>query len=259
MGKSVLWRDNMEVNVRVGEPKEPSGVIVLVDVYKSSTSITTALDNGAKFVLPFGTEEEARKAGKKWKEKEDTILAGENMGVKIKDFDTNISPREMNKETVKNKVVIYKSDNLTRIISNIKDVEEIIIGGLINSRAVGEYLKNKQPEKVEIIACGTYNKETICNFLKIPCDNKTDFTMEDIIGAGAITHYLKDENLSDKALISLLSYENPEWKEKISRGCIIRALREAGLEEDIPYCFAENNTRTIPRLEGNKIVPLHPN
>ncbi len=248
----------MEVNVRVGKPDNPSGTIVLVDVYKSSTSITTALDNGAKYILPYGSEEEARKAGEEWEEKEDFILAGENMGVKVKGFDTNISPREMNRETVEDKAVIYKSDNLTRIISKMGEADEIIIGGLINSRAVGEYLKNKQPEKVEIIACGTYNKESICSFLKIPCDAHTDLTMEDIIGAGAITHYLKEQNLSDMALISLLSYENPEWKEKISRGCIIRALRKAGLEKDIPYCFSENNTRTIPKLEGDKLVPLHP-
>lgn len=252
----------MEVNLTVGKPEKPSGTIVLVDVYKSSTTMTTALDNGAKFILPFGSEEEAREAGEKWTEKEEVILAGENMGLKIEDFDTNISPREMNEETVNNKVIIYKSDNLTRIISKIKskieNVNEIIIGGLINSRAVGEYLKNKQPKKVEIIACGTHNKETICSFLQIPCDNNTNLTMEDVIGAGAITHYLKEETLSDMALLSLLAYENPDWKEKISRGCIIRALRKAELKEDIPYCFSENNTQTIPKLDGDRIVPLYP-
>ncbi|KXB05526.1 hypothetical protein AKJ50_00715 [candidate division MSBL1 archaeon SCGC-AAA382A13] len=246
----------MKVELSIGGPEKLDGTLVLVDAYKSSATIVAALDNGAKFVLPFEDEQEAKEAKKEWKKKGDVILAGEKMGVKIEDFDLNISPLDMTEDNVKNKIIIYKSDNLTRILEKCKGAEEILIGGLINSQAVGEYLNNTKPERVEIVACGTHNKNLIGDFLDIPCDSQNDFTMEDFIGAGSIIHHLDWDYASDLGLISLLAYENPDWKKKIFQGCIVRALQKAGLEEDIPACFTENISDTIPILKKNQILKL---
>lgn len=243
----------MRIDVSVGGPEDSSGIHVLVDVYKSSAAITTALDHGAKFVLPFSSADESLEAKEKWKDKEDIILAGEKMGVKMQGFDIDISPLDMTEENVKDKVVIYKSDNLSRIISKSKDAEKVLIGGLTNSEAVANYIKSLEPKRVEIIACGTHNKKAISDFLELSCDTNNEMTMEDIIGAGAILHSLDGEKLSDIALISLLAYENPEWKEKISEGCILKALRKVGYERDIPPCFSENESKTVPVFKEGRI------
>lgn len=245
----------MEVEVSIGGPEKLEGTLVLVDVYKSSTAITVALDNGANFVLPFESEEEARDARENWTDEEVT-LAGEKIGMKIEGFDMNISPREMSEENVENKVLIYKSDNLTRIIEKCKNAGEVLIGGLINSRAVGEYLNEAEPGRVEIIACGTYNKDSIGELLEIPCDPHNEVSIEDLIGAGSICSYLDGDYFSDLALLATLAYENRDWEEKVREGCVIRALRQVGYEEDIPLCLTENQIDTIPTLNGDRIVKM---
>lgn len=244
----------MEIEVSIGGPGDTDSTIVLVDVYRSSTTIITALDNGAKYILPFNSAEEARKARKEWDEKEDVVLAGENLGMKLEGFDLNISPGEMSEENIRDKIIMYKSDNLTRILTECKDAEEVMIGGIINSRATAEYLNKMERDKVEIVACGTHNKARIREILGISCDIHDEVTMEDVIGAGAILQYLSDENLSDMALISLLAYENSDWREKISRSCILMALRNLGIDEDREYYFTEDVSDTVPVFEEDRIL-----
>lgn len=249
----------MRVEVSIGEPESTEGTIVLVDVVKSSTTIAVALDNGAKFIIPFDTVDKVGQSEKEWKNREDVVLAGETWIGRPKGFDMGISPQTMTKEVVKDKIIIYKSNNLTRILAKCKNAERLIIGGIINSRVVAEYLNDVKPEKVTIIACGTKNKALISNLLGVPPRNVHDVaTMEDILGAGAIIHHLDSDDLSDMALISLLAYENPKWKEKVYNGCIIRSLLLSGMgfEKEIPYYFSENKSETVPIYipKNNRIV-----
>lgn len=70
----------MIVNVSIGEPEKSRGTMVLVNVIRSSTTITVALDNGAKFVILFKDLTQAREAKEKWSEKEELLLVGEEFG-----------------------------------------------------------------------------------------------------------------------------------------------------------------------------------
>lgn len=239
----------MRVEVSIGGSEGTEATIVLVDIVKSSTTITAALDNGAKFIVPFDTMNKAGQAREEWKNREDVILAGEELTGKPEGFEVGISPQTMTKEFVKDKIIVYKSNNLTRILKESRSAERLVIGGLINARVVADYLNDVRPEKVKIIACGTKNKALISSFLGIPSGSVNDeATMEDILGAGAILHYLNGDNLSDMALISLLAYENPRWREKMVEGCIIRSLllSGVGIEKEISYYFSENKSETVP-------------
>lgn len=243
----------MKIRVSVGGPGDVEGTIVLVDVYRSSTTITAALDSGAKYILPFDSVEQARKAGGERKDEEDVVMAGEKLGVKLDGFDLNITPDEMTEEAVGGKVIIYKSDNLTRVLSKCNVADNVIIGGFTNSKAVASYLEKNESERVEIVACGTYNKASIKNLLGVTCDVHNEVTMEDILGAGAILHHFDDQGSSDMALIAKLAYENSDWKEKISKGCIFRALRNLKIDGNVERCLAENQSDTVPVFDGKRI------
>ncbi|MBN1894218.1 2-phosphosulfolactate phosphatase, partial [bacterium] len=60
--------------------------VAVVDVLRASTTIITALANGAGEIIPAGTIAEARKAAGK-KKKESVLLCGERGGFKIRGFD----------------------------------------------------------------------------------------------------------------------------------------------------------------------------
>lgn len=230
----------MRINTLVGEPEEIGDIVVVVDVIRSSTTITTLLDNGCRYVRPFRLTEEARKAKEeavKWGDT-DTLLVGEERGFTPKGFDLNISPACMSEEKVKGKIIFYRSSNLTRILHFCRGAQRIVIGGLINARAVANYLRNLEPEEIGIIACGVNNK----------------LTLEDLVGAGAIAHHLGGDDLSDMTLASLLVYQNPQWKEKVYEGFVSRYLGQIGFEEDAFPCFRENYSDTVPVLIGDKIV-----
>src|SRR5260370_30112279 len=68
--------------------------IVVIEVVRATTTIVTALANGAKAVIPAATSEEAVRLASNL-EKDGVLLAGERKSLKIEGFALGNSPREM--------------------------------------------------------------------------------------------------------------------------------------------------------------------
>src|SRR2546425_11964196 len=68
--------------------------VVVVDALRATTTIVTALANGAKAVIPAATSEEAVRLASNL-EKDGVVLAGGRRSVKIEGFGLGNSPREM--------------------------------------------------------------------------------------------------------------------------------------------------------------------
>src|SRR2546430_7541523 len=68
--------------------------VVVVDALRATTTIVTALANGAKAVIPAATSEEAVRLAPNL-EKDGVVLAGERRSVKIEGFALGNSPPEM--------------------------------------------------------------------------------------------------------------------------------------------------------------------
>src|SRR3989449_8710847 len=66
----------------------------VVDALRASTTVFTALANGAKAVIPAATAEEAVRLASNL-EKDGVVLAGERKSLKIEGFALGNSPREM--------------------------------------------------------------------------------------------------------------------------------------------------------------------
>ena len=108
-----------------------SGVPVIIDVLRASSTIVTALWAGAKEVIPVENADRALAIGKKM----GAVLIGERHGVKIGGFDYNNSPTEMLGADVKDKTVVITTSNGTRIMA-----ENGIIGSTLNAVAVAEHI-----------------------------------------------------------------------------------------------------------------------
>ena len=90
-----------------------------------------ALDNGAKYIVPCSSSDEARKIRNEYKEKDrDALLSGERLGATPEGFDLNISPRDMKEAIVKDRAIIYCSTNLTRILADCGFAKILVIGGV---------------------------------------------------------------------------------------------------------------------------------
>src|SRR5256885_7218453 len=79
--------------------------VVVIDVLRATTSVVTALANGAKAVIPAATSEEAVRLASNL-EKDGVLLAGERKSVKIEGFALGNSPREMTPAAVAGKTTV---------------------------------------------------------------------------------------------------------------------------------------------------------
>ena len=228
----------MHVDVTLGPPKENPENLVVVDIFRSSTSIVIALDNGAREIIPCSSLEKARMLRRKLGG--EALLVGERRGLTPRGFDLNISPSLLIRERVEGKRIIYCSTNLMKIVSkHMKSAKHLVIGGLVNASAVAKYLKMLDLEEVVIVACGLLFENLI--------------SLEDVIGAGAIVSRLNDEELSDTALLAKLAYENKDWRRAVLQCYTTKYLQRIGWGMDIELCLREDASSMVPIVSDNVI------
>ena len=127
----------------------PAGTAVLVDIFRSTSTIPTILEVGAKYVIPTRTIKEARELKAQMPH---AILIGERYGFKIPSFDYNNSPSDVQHADIKGKVVIFTSTNGTMVLRKISSARKVYIASFVNHSATLEKLRND--ERVQIFVSG---------------------------------------------------------------------------------------------------------
>ena len=114
---------------------------VVIDILRASTTIVTALANGAARVIPLTTVEEAR--ARREKEPE-SLLGGERNAVPPPGFDLGNSPREYTPERVNGKTIIITTTNGTRACQSADraGAGPVVIGGFVNLQAVTDFCRS---------------------------------------------------------------------------------------------------------------------
>lgn len=78
------------------ESKLENKIAVVIDMFRATSVIVTALNNGCEEVIPFLTIEETLESSEELN-REEYILGGERRAVKIDGFDLSNSPLEYTK------------------------------------------------------------------------------------------------------------------------------------------------------------------
>ena len=158
------------------ESKLENKVAVVIDMFRATSVIVTALSNGCKEVIPCLTIDDAWKEAEKYN-REDYILGGERKAVKIEGFDLSNSPLEYTKNVVENKTVLMTTTNGTRTLMKSSNAEIILIAAMINAKAVAKKLIDINKDVV-IINAGTSG----------------NFSMDDYICSGYIINKISWRN-----------------------------------------------------------------
>jgi 2-phosphosulfolactate phosphatase len=216
----------------------PGKTTVVIDVLRATSTIITAINNGAKEVVPVATIEFAVKVSGGMFGGH-TLLGGERNTKKIEDFVLGNSPFEYSKEVVEGKTIVFYSTNGTKAIVKAKYSENLFICSFLN---ISEITK-------QLISLG--------NDLEIICSGRNNhFSLEDSICAGMLISKLQNHNnnldLNDSAIVVLTLYE--KFGDNIvsaMRGSDHgKILIENGFESDIEYCS---------KLDMFDIVPYYLN
>ena len=127
------------------------GIAVVVDVLRASTTILTALQNGAAAVIPCLSVESA-----KARHASDTsvLMGGERQGVMIDGFDLSNSPLDYTRTAVENRTILFTTTNGTRALLHCREAYMVLIGAFSNVRCLADYLTTC-PHRLQIVCAGT--------------------------------------------------------------------------------------------------------
>jgi len=219
-------------------------VIAIVDVLRCSSTIITALVNGASEIIPVST---VRKARQIKQEHPNYLLAGERKGFKLKSFDLGNSPKEFNQGRVCGRGIILTTTDGTKAFEIAKNAKHVLVGGFLNAEAVGK--------RIHEIA---FKYE--CGVSLIACGKKGKLSLEDFICAGKIldTMPANEFTFSDSARAALLAFKGAGDKTlELVRSCEHgKYLKKIGLMEDIRFCLRTDFSNEVPVLFEDRITCL---
>lgn len=128
------------------------GLVVVIDVFRAFTVACYAVENGVNEYIAVDKVDLARQiAGEK-----SGVLIGERDCIKIEGFDHGNSPTEIEHVDFTGKTLVHTTSAGTQgLVAAVPNADEVITGSFVNAKAIVEYIKQKNPEMVTIVATGT--------------------------------------------------------------------------------------------------------
>lgn len=213
-------------------------IVVVIDIFRATSSICFGIENGATEIIPVASVEECMSFdGKGY------LLAAERNGEVVNGFDFGNSPFSYTKEKVTQKKVVLTTTNGTHAIQQAKAADKIIIGSFLNLDSLCEWLA-LQKQDVLLLCSGWKNK----------------FNLEDTLFAGAVVHQLKNNfnHYCDAAIAAEDMYllAKDDLRQYLYKSSHSQRLKELNIEDDIQFCLKQNICKTIPVLEEGKLVAM---
>ena len=219
-----------------------ASVVVIIDIFRATSTITAAIHNGARCVVPVASVAECIELG-------DTIpgsiTAGERDGKVAEGLQYGNSPLEYPGDFIQGKTLVLTTTNGTRLLHMIEGASDIVIGSFLNLRAICDFLLQRGQNV--LLGCASW---------------KDRFNMEDTLFAGAVVHHIGhafDINC-DSARASGVLYEMAQRTSLIDflkDSSHYRRLASYGLEEDMAYCLSPDKHPVVPILSGTEIIALN--
>jgi 2-phosphosulfolactate phosphatase len=215
--------------------------VIVIDVLRATSVIVTALNNGARGVIPVLSPEEAFKV--RDRVGESAVLGGERKGVRIEGFDGGNSPLEYTKEFIGGKTLITTTSNGTRAIRGCSGAECIFTGSFLNGRSAAKAAAGLD---ISIVCAGTLGK----------------FSLDDFLCAGYIIECLLNMNDYELDDISFLAYHtyagnSSSLESFIKNAAHSRYLTSLGMEKDVYYCLERDAIHIAP-IYKDGIITVHP-
>jgi 2-phosphosulfolactate phosphatase len=213
-------------------------VVVIIDVFRATSTIAAALHNGAKCVIPVASVEECIAIGNSL---ENSLTAGERDGKVADGLEHGNSPLEYPREFIDQKNLVLTTTNGTRLLHMVKDADTIITGAFLNLSAVCEFLIAQG--KSVVLGCAAW---------------KDRFNLEDSLFAGAVVSKIKEHFVihcdSARACNHLYESSKGNLLEFLTDSSHYRRLSGFGLLKDLEYCTTPDLHPVVPILKGRELV-----
>jgi 2-phosphosulfolactate phosphatase len=219
-------------------------IVVIIDVFRATSTIATALYNGAARVIPVSGVEECKRLGN---ELAGAITAGEREGKVIEGLQYGNSPAEYPREFIKGKTLVITTTNGTRLLhlALSKGCSEVITGSFPNLSAVCKHLVHRN--KNVVLGCSGW---------------KDMFNLEDTLFAGAVISRIK-ENFTLHDDSSLMAEEMYKLHQQDLYGFLQQSthwhrLAAYGLQNDLKYCVSTDVANVLPVYKNGELLVNEP-
>lgn len=216
-----------------------NSIVVIIDVFRATSTIATALYNGAEKVIPVAAVDDCIELGKKL----NAVTAGERDGKVIEGLQHGNSPAEYSREFIEGKTLVLTTTNGTRLLHMALEsgAVEVVTGSFPNISSVCDHLVKEK--KDVILACSAW---------------KNRFNLEDTLFAGAVVNRI-GKNFSINCDSSLMAQEmyklhKTDLHEFIRKTSHWHRLASYGLEKDLDYCITHDAANVLPVYRNGALV-----
>lgn len=214
--------------------------MVIIDIFRATSSICYGIENGAEAIIPVSEVEECAAYREKGG---DYLLAAERNGEVVAGFDFGNSPFSYTAEKVAGKTIVLTTTNGTHALHLSRSAKQVLIGSFLNITSLCNYLRGLEG-----------------NILLVCAGWQNNFNLEDTLFAGAVIELLKESGytLDDPAIAAndLFQIGRNDISQYLSKTSHGERLRKLGIEKDIAFCLQIDLTTAIPVLQDEKLVKL---
>ncbi|HEU4469509.1 MAG TPA: 2-phosphosulfolactate phosphatase [Flavisolibacter sp.] len=216
-------------------------VVVVIDVLRATSTIATALYNGAKEVIPVDSVERCIQLGKEL----ECITAGERDGQVAPGLQYGNSSFEYPRSFIEGKTLVLTTTNGTKLLHMAlsKGATEIITGSFLNFSAVCKHLIDMK--KNVVLACAAW---------------KDKVNIEDSLFAGAVVSAIEEHfeiNCDASRVAQTLNKAagNDAYGFMKANGAShYHRLTNFGLDKDIRHCLTPDLANVLPEYINGKLV-----
>lgn len=220
--------------------------VIVLDIFRCTSTIVTALANGCREVVPLQNADELEMILTK-RPRNSCMLAGETHGAKIPGCDLGNSPIEFTFNEITNKSILLITTNGTDAIRQCKPAKAVLIGSFLNLNAICS-------------RAVTYNRDIVI----VCAGTRGNIALEDIMAAGChadrLKKYYQDVRLSDLArtFFYLYNYFAENLIHILSASRSGLNLQNLGYQQDITFCLQKNIYKIAPVFHNNTIQLSQP-
>lgn len=211
-------------------------IVVMVDILRASSSMTTGLAHGVTEIKPVAQLEECSAL-----KEQGYFTAGERNGQKVDGFDIGNSPFSYMKEKFKGGKIATTTTNGTLAITKSTNADQILVGSFLNLTSVANYLKEQGKDIV--IHCAGW---------------KGNYSLEDTLFAGALFEVLQDsfDSDNDAAHSALTIYKAAKERlyETILESSHAKRLEKHNIIKDLEFCSKIDVYDIVPILKNGSLI-----
>lgn len=206
-------------------------IVVVVDIFRASSTMVAALANGVEEILPLADLEACRLM-----QEEGFLIGGERNGLTAPGFELGNSPVAYLSGNYADRKLAMTTTNGTQAIEKSKGAAQILIGAFPNLQATVAYIQAQ--DKDVLIHCAGW---------------KGHFNLEDSLYAGALVKSLESTHESSedgaKAMSMLFEKTGQNLRGFLDQASHAKRLQNFGIERDIDFCLTLDLYEIVVKLD----------